>query len=174
MTMRVPAVLGTILAGSALLAAGPAPTVVLNGNGVAVGARTATFGRTPRAEAIALVTTALGRPVEQRTQGDCGGSDILSVATFRGDFQLTFVRGRLVGWTADGAGQKTAKGIAVGATLAQVRRAYPDIETDPGDEANGGLGASFTREAGPQGWLDGTRPASKVVGLYAGQTCIVS
>ena len=53
-----------------------------------------------------------------------------------------------------------------------MRRAYPDIEIDPGDEAHGGLGPSFGRDHGPNGWLDGTRPSSKVVGLFAGATCL--
>ena len=166
-----------MLLGAALLATAagpaPAPTVVLAGNGLTVGARTVPFERTSKAEAIAIVAAALGRPVKQGSHGDCGQSDIQTYATFRGQFELSFVRGRFVGWTADGPGLRTAKGIAVGATLAAVRHAYPDIETDAGDEANGGLGAGFQREDGPQGWLDGTRPASKVTGLWSGTTCIV-
>ena len=160
----------------ALVAAAPAarPVLVLAGDGVGVGARTIKFDRTTRAQAIALVTTALGPPVKQGNHGDCAQDAIRYYAAFRGDFELTFVGGKFVGWTEDGTTLHTAKGIAVGSTLAAVRRAYPDVETDEGDEANGGLGASFQREDGPQGWLDGTRPTSKVIGLYAGVTCIVS
>lgn len=160
----------------ALIAAAPTakPVLVLAGDGVTVGARTVKFDRTTKAQAIAAVTAALGPPTSQGNHGDCAQDAIRYFAKFRGDFELTFVRGKFVGWSADGATPRTARGIGVGATLAAVRRAYPDIAVDEGDEANGGLGASFQREAGPQGWLDGTRPTSKVTGLYAGVTCIVS
>lgn len=162
------------VAASVTVASAAAPaTVVLDGHGVTVAGKVAAFGRTPRAEAIALVATALGKPVRIGDHGDCGSDQIIAFAAFRGGFELTFVRGRLAGWTADAATPRTSKGIAVGATLAAVRRAYPDIDVDPGDAANGGLGASFQREDGPDGWLDGIRPAARVTGLYAGATCIV-
>lgn len=167
---------GSIALAVALVAAAPAtkPVVVLDGGGVTVGSRTVRFDRTTRAQAIAAVTAALGPPVRQGDHGDCAQDAIHYYARFRGDFELTFVRGKFVGWSADGASPRTARGIGVGMTLAAVRRAYPDISVDEGDEENGGLGASFQREAGPDGWLDGTRPTSKVTGLYAGVTCIVS
>lgn len=159
----------------ALVAAAPVrPTLVLAGDGVSVGARTIKFDRTTRAQAIALVTAALGPPTRQGNHGDCAQDAIRYYAAFRGGFELTFVGGRFVGWTEDGTTLRTSRGVAVGSTLAAVRLAYPDVETTDSDEANGGLGASFAREDGPQGWLDGTRPTSKVVGLYAGVTCIVS
>ena len=157
-----------------LVGAGPANPLVLAGDGLSVGAKTVKFDRTTKAEAIALVTRALGPPVKQGNHGDCAQDAIRYYAMFKGQFELTFVRGKLVGWTADSAGLKTAKGIGVGATLAAVKRAYPDVDTNESDEANGGLGASFQRENGPDGWLDGTKPGSKVIGLFAGTTCIVS
>lgn len=159
--------------GSTAAAAPPAPALVLVGDGMIVGGKPAKFGAMSKAQAIALVTGALGKPVEQGSHGDCGQDKVLTFARFKGDFALTFATGKLVGWTADGTSPKTSKGIAVGAPLSALRKAYPDIETDPGDEANGGLGASFQRENGPDGWLDGTGPKAKVVGLFAGATCIV-
>lgn len=150
------------------------PALVLAGNGVSVGSTAVPFGRTTRAVAIQAVTAALGAPVKQGNHGDCATDNIVYYAKFAGEFELSFVRGKLVGWTADAAGPRTARQIGVGATLAQVRRAYPDVEVNASEEASGGLGANFQREDGPNGWLDGTRPASKVIGLYAGATCIVN
>lgn len=171
--MRIWGMMGLAVA---LVAAAPAakPVLVLAGDGVSVGARTIKFDRTTRAQAIAAVTAALGPPIEQGDHGDCAQDAIRYYAKFRGDFELTFVRGKFVGWSADGATPRTARGIGVGATLAAVRRAYPDIDVTESDEESGGLGASFQREAGPQGWLDGTRPTSKVIGMWSGTTCIVS
>lgn len=160
----------------ALVAAAPAvrPALVLAGNGLSVGSTVIPYDRTSRALAIQVVSAALGPPVKQGNHGDCATDHIVYYAQFRGAFELSFVRNRFVGWTADAAGPKTAKGVEVGATLAAVRRAYPDISVNPSEEASGGLGANFEREPGPDGWLDGTRPGSKVIGLHAGATCIVN
>lgn len=160
----------------ALIAAAPAarPVLVLDENGLTIGARSVKFDRTTKAQAIAAVTAALGPPIGQGNHGDCATDHIVYYAKFRGDFELSFVSGKFVGWTADAAGPRTARGIGVGATLAQVRRAYPQIDTTESDEENGGLGASFTADGAPSGWLDGTRPTSRVIGLYSGATCIVN
>ncbi len=98
--------------------------------------------------------------------------DVIGYAKFRRGFELSFVSGRLSGWTEDGTVLATDRGIRVGATVAALRKAYPDIFTDPGDQANGGVGPSFQREGGPNGWLGGTRPAAHIVGLFAGTTCL--
>lgn len=159
----------------ALLAAAPAP-VVLASDGVRVGSARATFERTGKAQAIALLTTALGKPVKQGNHGDCGGADDLTYATFRGGLELSFVRGRLVGWTQDGPALTTDRGVRVGQTLAAVRRAYPDVDVQDSEQDEGGLGAQFGRDGGPDGWLSGKHPgpASRVLGLWSGQTCIVN
>ena len=167
------------LAGAALLApaisaaaTAPASAVAERGDGSVAGGSAARFGTVSRAQATAMTTAALGAPVNQGSHGDCGQGDVIGYAKFRGGLELSFVKGKLSGWTADNASTKTAEGIGVGATLAALRRAYPDVEADPGDEAHGGLGPSFQREAGPNGWLDGVKPTSKVTGLYAGATCL--
>ncbi len=166
------------IAALALVGAGPANPLVLAGDGLSVGAKTVKFDRTTKAEAIALVTRALGPPVKQGNHGDCAQDAIRYYAMFKGQLELTFVRGKLVGWTADSAGLKTAKGIGVGSTLAAVKKAYSDVDVNEGDEEWGGLGPGFQREGGPNGWLaetnSGTKPGSKVIGLFAGTTCIVS
>ncbi len=160
------------LAGSAILAVPPATRMILTGNGFTVGNQVAIFGATPATTAVAMAGKALGRPIERGSHGDCGQGSIIAFAKFRGGFELSFVKGRLSGWTADGAQARTAKAIGVGDTLGALRKAYPDVAIDPGDEANGGLGPSFQREGGPQGWLDGVKPGSKVTGLFDGATCI--
>ncbi len=170
MQMRLVALVAAVVTAPAVAAA----PLVLAGTGFAVGGKTARFERTPKAEAIAVATAALGKPVGQGSHGDCGSGHTIGYAKSRGGFELSFVHGRLSGWTADARGPATREGIGVGATLAQVRKAFRDVGTDAGDEANGGLGPSFSSESGPNGWLDGTRPQSKVISLYAGTTCIAS
>lgn len=152
-----------------------APTeIALAGDGLVIGKSKLAFRATATARAIAAVSTVLGTPLKQGSYGDCGQGDTIRYAKFRNGFELSFVHGKLVGWTADRPGPKTIKGVAVGASLTALRKAYPDIETDPGDEAHGGLGPSFQREGGPNGWLSGTKPTARVTGLYAGATCIAT
>ena len=160
---------GTV-AGAATPAA--APKLLLGGDGFSANGKHATFGTTTRALAITLASTALGKPLKIGSHGECGNGDTIDYAAFRGDFELAFVKGKLTGWTADGPDPKTTRNIGTGATVAALRKAYPDVDLDPGDEKNGGLGPSFQREGGPNGWLDGTKPGSKVAGLFAGETCL--
>lgn len=166
----------TVAFGAAMVAtvgqaAAPAG-LTLAGDGFSYAGTRAKFTVTTRAQAIALATRALGKPTKVGSHGDCGQGDVIGYAKFRGEFELSFVGGRLSGWTEDSAGLATDRGIRVGATLAALRRAYPDIDTDPGDEANGGLGPSFQREDGPNGWLSGVKPSSTIGGMFAGATCL--
>lgn len=153
-------------------AAGEAPKLVLSHTGFTLGSRHASFNKTSRTDAIALASLALGRPVATGSHGDCGQGQVIGFAKFRGDFELSFVGGRLSGWTEDGPALATGNGIRVGSKVAALRKAYPDTYTDAGDEANGGLGPSFQSETGPSGWLDGVKPTSKIAGLFAGTTCL--
>ena len=149
-----------------------AAALVLSGDGIRAGGRTATFARATKAQAIALVSAVLGKPIEAGSHGDCGQGDDIGYAKFRGAFELSFVKGKLSGWAQDSPALATDRGIRVGTTLAALRKAYPDVEADPGDEANGGLGPSFQRDPGPSGWLAGTKPTSRITGLFAGATCL--
>lgn len=155
-----------------LSATGKTPVVTLGHNGFSVGAKHATFDRTTKADAIALASAALGRPTASGSHGDCGQGDIIGFAKFRGNFELSFVKGKLSGWTEDSTKLATDKGIRVGDNVAALRKAYSDVFTDAGDEANGGLGPSFQSETGPAGWLDGVKASSKIVGMFAGATCL--
>ena len=83
---------------------------------------------------------------------------------------VTFYKGRFSGWTLDQGGKiGTDRDIVIGSARAAVRRAYPDMSVD-----NGSLGVMFTTERGVSGFFDADRPGARVIGLFAGETCIVS
>ena len=163
-----------ILAAASMMASGAtsSSTLILSGDGFTVGAAAAHFKVTTRASAIALVGNVLGKPTEVGSHGDCGQGEKIGYARFRGDFELSFISGKLSGWTEDSPGLATGRKVRVGMTVAELRKAYPDVTTDPGDEANGGLGPSFEREGGPYGWIDGVKASSRIIGLFAGATCL--
>ncbi|MDO6413907.1 hypothetical protein Q4F19_05895 [Sphingomonas sp. BIUV-7] len=118
--------------------------------------------------ATALATAALGPPVKRGIYPDCGQGIPIAHVHYKGELELSFIAGKFVGWTLDRPGPKTAKGIGIGATFADVRRAYPDADVDLFDDW-----VRFTTENGPGGFLDGKGPKAKIVSLNAGQTCIV-
>ena len=161
-----------MLAGAAIATAAQPPRLALTGSGYTIGGQTARFAATTRVAAIVQVSAVLGKPLETGSHGDCGQGDVIGFAKFRGGFELSFVKGRLSGWTVDGPIPRTGRGIGVGTTVAQLRKAYPDVDFDPGDEANGGLGPQFGRDGGPNGWLQGVRSGDRVVGMFAGATCL--
>jgi hypothetical protein len=139
-------------------------------------ARTLSFG-TPRATAIALVTSQLGPAIKTGVYPECGDGKPLGYADFRGGLQLTFSNTKFVGWTLDAKGDvrnRMANGVGIGTTVATLQKLVPDVFIDPGEQENGGLGPGFQSDTWPSGWLDGARPSSKIVSMYAGKTCIVA
>lgn len=139
-------------------------------------ARTLSFG-TPRAAAIALVTSQLGPAIKTGVYPECGDGKPLGYADFRGGLQLTFSNAKFVGWTLDAKGDvrnRMANGVGIGTTVATLQKMVPDVFIDPGEQENGGLGPGFQSDTWPSGWLDGARPSSKIVSMYAGTTCIVA
>lgn len=122
----------------------------------------------PMATAIALASAALGKPIRRGTYPDCGQGIAIGHVHYRGELELSSIAGKFVGWTLDKPGPKTTKGVGIGASYAEVRRAYPDADTDSFDDW-----VRFTSEIGPNGLLDGKGPKAKVVSLNSGQTCIV-
>jgi hypothetical protein len=139
-------------------------------------ARTLSFG-TPRATAIALVASQLGPAIKTGVYPECGDGKPLGYANFRGGLQLTFSNAKFVGWTLDAKGDvrnRMANGVGIGTTVATLQKLVPDVFIDPGEQENGGLGPGFQSDTWPSGWLDGARPSSKVVSMYAGTTCIVA
>ncbi|WP_375396865.1 hypothetical protein [uncultured Sphingomonas sp.] len=165
----------TMLGGVALAAPGkdPAP-LVLAGDGLAAGGKTLKFDRTAKAQAIAIVTVVRGKPLKLGNHGDCGQGDEIGFATFAGGLELSFVKGKLSGWTVDEGGDarlRTARGIGLGSTLAAVRKAYPDVDIEDFSDS-GGPGPSFQREGGPNGFLNGKTASARVTDLWAGATCM--
>ncbi len=164
------------LAGLALTAAAPAPTLwTLRGDGLSrtVGgkAQVLRFG-TARNAALAAVTAVMGKPKMTRTSPDCGQGEPMTMVDYRGGLTLQFLKGKFSGWSLEGPadpGLKTAAGITLGATRTALRKAYPDVDVD-----DGSLGVMFTREDGPSGFLDSMKPGARVIGLYAGETCMIS
>lgn len=129
------------------------------------------FG-TPRQVAIAAVTEMLGKPRSVRTVPDCGQGDPMVLAAFKGGLTIQFLHGKFSGWSLDMPADprfQTSAGIRIGSSRAELQKAYPDADID-----DGSLGVMFTREAGPSGFLDSVKPGARVIGLYAGEICMIS
>lgn len=163
----------SVTPGQAIVA--PVAAVTLAAKGLTLGKATLRFG-TPRAQAIKLAAAVLGVPIKTGVYPECGSGHAIGYAKFRGGIELSFVGGKLVGWTLDYGGDKrirTANGAGIGTTAAALRKLFPDVFIDPGNEEGGGLGPNFTSDTWVNGWLDGSKQTSKVISLYAGETCIV-
>lgn len=164
------------LAAPALTAAAPAPTLwTLRGDGLsrAVDGKVQLlrFG-TAKSAALAAVTAVMGKARMTRTSPDCGQGEPMTMVDYRGGLTIQFLKGKFSGWSLDAPadpGLKTAAGITLGATRTALRKAYPDIDVD-----DGSLGVMFIREGGPSGFLDSMKPGARVIGLYAGETCMIS
>jgi hypothetical protein len=125
-----------------------------------------------RAAATAAVSAVLGKPTSSQTSPDCGQGVPMVLVTYKGGLTLQFLNGKFSGWSVDPPADpqlRTPAGITIGSTRAAVMRAYPDAEID-----DGSLGVMFIREDGPSGFLDGTKPSARVIGLFAGKTCMIS
>lgn len=164
---------------AALVLGGAAPDPVapllLRGDGLsgagAGKAATLHFG-VPRPAAIASLTKLLGKPRSVRTVPDCGQGDPMVLAAFGGGLTAQFLKGKFSGWSLDTQADprfRTAEGIRIGSSRAEVLKAYPDADID-----DGSLGVMFTRDAGPSGFLDSMKPRARVIGLYAGETCMIA
>lgn len=155
--------------------------ITLAANGLVVAgtrgqaAQTARFGM-KRAAAILIISRTLGAPTSTGIHPECGQGHAIGYAKFRGGVELSFVGGKFVGWTLDYGGNRKlrmANGVGLGTTVATLQRLMPNVFIDSGNEEGGGIGPGFTLDDGPNGWLDGTMMTSKVMSMYAGETCIV-
>lgn len=128
--------------------------------------RHVSFG-TPRAEAVQMVSAALGNPVEQADNQDCGAGT-LAYAAFRDGLSLYFQDGKFAGWDLDGRENgkfTTGNGIGIGTTRKALEAAGPVevSETTIGNEFVVGE---------MSGLLSSRAPEGKVTNLWAGVTCI--
>ena len=147
----------------------------------------ALFGTDPEA-VIDYVTAIVGRPTADSGWADpfqfgvCPGTEVRSVAW--GDLTLMFSdksvvltgRRHFFTWTygpafgpaIDPGGMITDAGLGVGATVAQLRTAYPDIRINPADEI---LGPWFAISDEFTGLLTGTSDTDVVTAFTGGIPC---
>jgi hypothetical protein len=125
-----------------------------------------TFG-TGTAKAIELVAKALGEPIEQATNQDCG-SGPLGYATYRDGLSLYFEGGKFAGWDLDGRENgkfATAAGIGIGTSRKALDAAGP-VQVEEST-----IGHEFMLGE-LSGLLSSTGAEGKVTNLWAGVTCI--
>lgn len=129
-------------------------------------ARHVTFGM-PRDVATRAISAALGSPIEEGDDQECGAG-ALSFASFRGGLGLYFQDGKFAGWDLDGrdgGGFATAAGLGIGSTRKQLESAYKVAIEDST------LGIEF-RAGEMSGLLTTREPEGEVSNLWAGVTCI--
>lgn len=137
-------------------------TVVLDSGA----ARHVPFG-TSKDSTIQILSAALGNPIEQARNEDCGAG-ALDYANFRGGLSLYFDEGKFAGWDLDGREKgsfATADGVGIGATRKQLeaKGEFSIEESTIGHEF--AVGELY-------GLVDSTKPTGKVTNLWAGTTCI--
>ena len=131
------------------------------------GSHTITFGG-PAATAVAAARQIYGQPENLESLEECGAGPI-EVSQFAG-LTLAAQDGKFVGWWLDGRAKpplpKTAAGIGIGSTRAELDAAYPleEFESSLGDE--------FTAN-GLAGLISGEGKSGKITHLWAGATCIM-
>ena len=117
----------------------------------------------------ASVRTALDRALgagEEFSTPDCGtGSNSVQ---YEG-LSVLLQDDTFVGWAAGSPGLTTGDGITVGATLAELRAALPDVQVSEGTV---GAEWSVAGDGGLAGFLDGVQDTSAVTGITAGIRCI--
>jgi hypothetical protein len=122
------------------------------------------LGSNPEANLEGVLTAAFGR-APSTSRPDCGQGP-RTQSSWSGFSVLFDDGGQFVGWTDETGVGMTDAGIRVGATLTQLRRAFPDVSL-----LDGSLGTEWTTRRGLSGLLNGTKPTSKVTTIYAGETC---
>lgn len=129
-------------------------------------ARHVAFG-TAKAESVKMISAALGSPIEEATNQDCGAG-ALGYAAFRNGLSLYFQDGKFAGWDLDGRENgkfTTGNGIGIGTTRKQLEAAG---SVDVGETS---IGNEFMM-GGLSGLLSTAAPDGKVTNLWAGVTCI--
>lgn len=111
----------------------------------------------------ATATPALGSPTAEQDESCDSGAD--HSVTY-GPLQLYFIDEELHGWYVDAPGPRTADGIEVGATRADLERAFADLEVHEST-----LGTEFTGE-GISGLLSDDAETATVEVMWSGAQCV--
>ncbi len=109
-----------------------------------------------------------GARPERTSNAECPAGPMI-FADWGDGLVLSFQDDRFAGWIADetaAPGVAAEGGVRVGSTLAQVRAAWPGVETRADS-----LGPEFTAN-GLSGTLSGPAESATVTRLWAGATCI--
>lgn len=120
-----------------------------------------------RADAVKMLSAALGSPIEQADNQDCGAGS-LGYAAFRDGLSLYFQDGKFAGWDLDGRENgkfTTGNGIGIGTTRKQLEAAG---KVEVGETT---IGQEFMLGE-MSGLLSSDAPDAKVTNLWAGVTCI--
>jgi hypothetical protein len=158
--------------GEALPAAAVSAVVALDGEGlrlVTANGSTAllAFDRN-RQETIAALSGALGPPVGQSANSECGAGPTDFVDWGNG-LSVLIMQDRFVGWSLDpeaAGGLTTMNGIGVGSSRAALVQAFSDTSIEEST-----LGQEFTA-GGLSGLLDSARPDGRIEALWAGTACV--
>ncbi|MDQ0249997.1 hypothetical protein J2W22_002061 [Sphingomonas kyeonggiensis] len=121
-----------------------------------------------KADAVQMLGTALGHPVEQAENQDCGAG-ALGYAAFRDGLSLYFQDGKFAGWDLDGRENgkfATGNGIAIGMTRKALEAAAGSIDVGETSIGNEFMAGDLS------GLLSSPAPDGKVTNLWAGVTCI--
>lgn len=124
------------------------------------------FG-TDKAAAIQMISAALGSPVEQSVNEECGAGP-LGYAAFRDGLSLYFEGDKFAGWDLDGRENgkfTTGNGIGIGTTRKELEAAA-DVSVEETT-----IGHEFAM-GNMSGLLSTPAPDGKVTNLWAGVTCI--
>jgi len=121
-----------------------------------------------KADAIQMLGAALGHPVEQAENQECGAGP-LGYAAFRDGLSLYFQDGKFAGWDLDGRENgkfATGNGIAIGMTRKALEAAAGSIDVGETSIGNEFMAGNLS------GLLSSPAPDGKVTNLWAGVTCI--
>ncbi|MDG2534886.1 hypothetical protein P6144_14595 [Sphingomonas sp. HITSZ_GF] len=120
-----------------------------------------------KADAVKMLTAALGSPIEQAENQDCGAGS-LGYAAFRDGLSLYFQDDKFAGWDLDGRENgkfTTGNGIGIGTTRKELEAAG---SVEVGEST---IGHEFMM-GDLSGLLSSAAPDGKVTNLWAGVTCI--
>lgn len=121
-----------------------------------------------RGDAVKMLGAALGSPIEEAENQDCGAG-ALGYAAFRDGLSLYFQDGKFAGWDLDGRENgkfTTGNGIGIGMTRKALEAAAGNVEVGETTIGNEFMVGELS------GLLSSAAPEGKITNLWAGVTCI--